>query len=108
MINYQNQQIAVLGAGESGQSAALLLQEAGAQVTVLDSAPEHLMRGKIELLGTHGIRVIAGPAAETDPSLYDLTVLSPGIDPAVPLVQHFLKKMSPMIGELELAYERCL
>ena len=34
---YQNQQIAVLGAGLSGSAAALLLSSEGADVTVLDS-----------------------------------------------------------------------
>ncbi len=94
----------MLGAGESGESAALLLKEAGAQVTVLDSAPEEKLRKKIETLAAHDIRVIAGVAAENDAHEYDLSVLSPGIDPAMPLVQNFLGKSAPMIGELELAY----
>ena len=34
---YDNQNIAVLGAGLSGSAAALLLKSEGAEVTVLDS-----------------------------------------------------------------------
>lgn len=106
-MSYRKKRIAVLGAGESGEAVALLLQEEGAVVTVLDSAEESNLRKKIEALGLRGIRVVAGLAAERDPETYDLAVLSPGIDPAVPLVQNFLRKRVEMIGELELAYEMC-
>ncbi|HEY3897862.1 MAG TPA: UDP-N-acetylmuramoyl-L-alanine--D-glutamate ligase [Chthoniobacter sp.] len=106
---HSNQSIAVLGAGESGESAARLLRQENAMVTILDTAEENKLRKKIEALGTEGIRVIAGIAAEHE-SLsghYDRVVLSPGIDPAVPLVQNFIKRRIEMIGELELAYEMC-
>ncbi len=78
-------------------------------VTILDTAEENKLRKKIDALGTQGIRVIAGLAAEHE-SLhghYDIAVLSPGIDPAVPLVQNFIQRRINMIGELELAYEMC-
>ena len=78
-------------------------------ITVLDTAEVGKLRKKIDALGASGIRVIAGlaaeRAAETEP--FDLAVLSPGIDPKVPLVQHFLKRRIAMIGELELAFEMC-
>jgi UDP-N-acetylmuramoylalanine--D-glutamate ligase len=106
-VSYAGKNIAVLGAGESGEAAALLLRESQAMVTVLDSAAENKLRKKIDALGLHGIRVIAGLAAEHDAHHYDLAVLSPGIDPAVPLVQNLLRKRIEMIGELELAYEMC-
>jgi len=78
-------------------------------VTILDTAEENKLRKKIDALGAEGIRVIADLAAEHE-SLhghYDYVILSPGIDPAVPLVQHFIKRRIEMIGELELAYEMC-
>ncbi len=108
-VSYANKNIAVLGAGESGESAAVLLKEEGAMITILDTAEENKLRKKIDALGARDIRVIAGLAAEHESAHghYDLTVLSPGIDPAVPLVQNFLKRRVEMIGELELAYEMC-
>lgn len=78
-------------------------------VTILDTAEENKLRKKIDALGAEGIRVIADLAAEHE-SLhghYDYVILSPGIDPAVPLVQHFIKRRIEMIGELELAFEMC-
>ena len=108
-VPYENQSIAVLGAGESGEAAALLLQEEKAMVTILDTAEENKLRKKIDALGALGIRVIAGLASEHESAhgRYDMAVLSPGIDPAAPLVQNFLKRRIAMIGELELAYEMC-
>ena len=59
--------------------------------------------------GAQGIRVIAGLAAEHESrrAVTTASILSPGIDPAVPLVQNFLQRRIEMIGELELAYEMC-
>lgn len=99
--------VAVLGAGESGESAALLLREEGARVTVLDSGDPAKLREKIERLRKAGITVIAGPSADTDPQRYDLGILSPGIDPAVALVKNFLAKGIELVGELELAFVLC-
>jgi UDP-N-acetylmuramoylalanine--D-glutamate ligase len=76
-------------------------------VTILDSAEENRLRKKIDALGLRGIRVLAGLAAEHDTNHYDRVILSPGIDPAAPLVQRFLQRRVEMIGELELAYEMC-
>ena len=106
-MSYANQKIAVLGAGESGEAAAILLVEEGATVTIFDTAEENKLRKKIDALGLRGIRVIAGLAAEYQPDPFDLAVLSPGIDPAAPLVQNFIRKRIAMIGELEFAYEWC-
>ena len=104
---YTNKKIAVLGAGESGEAAALLLAEEGAVVTVLDSSEENKLRRKIDAFALRGIRVLAGLAAEQEPEDYALAVLSPGIDPSVPLVRNFIARRIEMIGELEFAYEWC-
>lgn len=78
-------------------------------ISVLDTAETEKLRKKIEVLGTRGIEVIAGLAAEHAAlhGAYEMAVISPGIDPAVPLVQHFIRRRIQMIGELELAYEMC-
>lgn len=78
-------------------------------ITVLDTAEIEKLRKKIDHLGDRGIRVVAGLAANgsAERDHFDLAVLSPGIDPAVPLVQQFIRRRINMIGELELAYEMC-
>jgi UDP-N-acetylmuramoylalanine--D-glutamate ligase len=99
--------IAVLGAGESGESAARLLRSEGAEVTVLDSAPLEKLAAKAQALEAAGIHLVSGSAAENDPTHYHLGVLSPGIDPVVPLVRNFRDKGIDLIGELEVADQLC-
>lgn len=101
---YAHQKIAVLGLGESGDAAARLALAQGAEVTVLESG--HAGE-KAEKLRELGARLILGEEAERDRSSYDLIVLSPGIDPAVPLVRNFLDRGVALTGELEFAYAVC-
>ena len=104
---YAGKKIAVLGLGSSGEAAARLLLEEGASVTALDSGTSPALQAAAERLGTLGGKVILGSEADRDASVYDLTVLSPGIDPATSLARHFASKGSPVTGELEMAYTLC-
>ncbi len=106
-MNHSGKKTVVLGLGHSGEAAAALLLEKGAAVTVCESSDSPSIREKAEVLRTRGARVLLGPGAETDATHYDLAVLSPGIDPLVPLVRNVVDKNIPLIGELELAYEEC-
>ncbi len=102
---YQNQSIAVLGAGLSGSAAALLLRSEGAQVTLLDSAEgQNLLKSTIDNLRTHGVGVICGAAADEDSATYHMAILSPGIDPASRLARNFSSRGIEMISELELGW----
>src|SRR6516162_413724 len=96
---------AVLGLGSSGEAAGRLLHAHGAQVTILESGlpdPERL-----HALQQIGISVIAGLPADVTEADYDLAVLSPGIDPASPIVRNFLRQGASFIGELELSSRFC-
>lgn len=105
---YSGKSAVVLGLGHSGEAAALLLSEEGATVTVCESLETPSLRERAAKLEAQGIKVLFGPAADTDPTEYDVCILSPGIDPVVPLVQNVIAKRIPIIGELELAYEECI
>ena len=105
---YSGKSAVVLGLGHSGEAAAILLVEEGAKVTVCESIESPEALAKAEMLRAMGVRVLFGKAAEEDRLEYDVCVLSPGIDPLVPLVTNVLSKNIPVIGELELAYEECL
>jgi UDP-N-acetylmuramoylalanine--D-glutamate ligase len=97
----------VLGLGHSGEAAAALLLEEGADVTVCESSKHPAICEKAASLASHGARILLGAEAETDPDTYDIAVLSPGIDPSAQLVRNVLKKNIPLIGELELAFQEC-
>lgn len=105
---YSGKTAVVLGLGHSGEAAALLLSEEGATVTVCESLETPSLRERAAKLEAQGIKVLFGAAADTDPTEYDVCILSPGIDPVVPLVQNVIAKRIPIIGELELAYEECI
>jgi len=104
-VKYQGKKAAVLGAGLSGTAAALLLRNEGAEVTVLDTADENtLLKSTIENLRSNGITVRCGPEVAEDKSSFDLMVLSPGIDPGLPLALNFSSRNIETIGELELGW----
>ena len=104
-MTLDHKRAAVLGLGSSGEAAARLLQRHGASVTVFDSGSPDAKKavGLREL----GIAVVTGATADAAKAGYDLTVLSPGIDPRVPLVQNFRRQGAEFIGELELAFRFC-
>ncbi len=101
------QPVAVLGLGASGEAAARLLREEGAVVTVLDTADRVALRNRADRLERLGIRVVTGPEAIEDRTPFRRAVLSPGIDPSLPLVRGFVERRVEMIGELELAATLC-
>ncbi len=89
-MNLDRTRAAVLGLGTSGEAAARLLHRRGASVTVFDSGKPDAQ--KIRTLQDLGISVVTGEAADIAKADYELTILSPGIDPVVPLVQNFRRQ----------------
>lgn len=107
MEDLANKSVLVLGLGKSGESAALLLRSLNARVTAVDSGESPALQARAELLTKAGVRVLLGSAATSDSTTYDLGILSPGIDPVIPLVQTVVDRKIPIIGELELAFRYC-
>jgi UDP-N-acetylmuramoylalanine--D-glutamate ligase len=105
---YKNKNVAVLGAGLSGSAAALLLRSQSANATVFDSAEEkNLLKSTIDSLRGQGIRVLCGSEADKDSAVYQIAVLSPGIDPESALPRNFSERKIDIIGELELGWQFC-
>jgi len=106
-MDYTGKHAAVLGLGRSGEAAARLLLGAGARVTVLDSGDPAPRRGTAELLSSRGARVVLGNDALRCAQEFDFAVLSPGIDPVVPLARRPVEAGIPLLGEIELAFRSC-
>ena len=95
-MDLKGKKVSVLGAGRSGQAAAVLARSEGAQVTLYDENPNASCAEDLTLVS--GISL-----ADAEKVLSDLIVLSPGIDTYGPFVGAFCKNGGPLIGELELA-----
>ncbi|MBJ7258096.1 MAG: UDP-N-acetylmuramoyl-L-alanine--D-glutamate ligase [Chthoniobacterales bacterium] len=107
-MDYKGRHVAVLGLGRSGEAAALLLLDHGADVTVLDSGDPAPRRVTAEKLSSRGARVVLGDDALRCVQDFDFAVLSPGIDPVVPLARRPVEAGIPLLGEIELAFRNCL
>ncbi|HBK5092161.1 TPA: UDP-N-acetylmuramoyl-L-alanine--D-glutamate ligase [Enterococcus faecium] len=102
---YENKKVLVLGLAKSGVSAAKLLHELGALVTVNDGKPFDENPEAQELLSL-GIKVITGshPIELLDEE-FSLMVKNPRIPYSHPLVAKAQEMGIPVITEVELAYE---
>ncbi|RXU73818.1 UDP-N-acetylmuramoyl-L-alanine--D-glutamate ligase [Enterococcus faecium] len=102
---YENKKVLVLGLAKSGVSAAKLLHELGALVTVNDGKPFDENPEAQELLSL-GIKVITGshPIELLDEE-FSLMLKNPGIPYSHPLVAKAQEMGIPVITEVELAYE---
>lgn len=105
IIDYQNKKILVLGLAKSGFSAAKLLHDLGALVTVNDGKPFNENPEAQDLLAL-GVKVVTGshPIELLDED-FSLVVKNPGIPYTHPLVQRAQEKKIPIITEIELAYQ---
>jgi UDP-N-acetylmuramoylalanine--D-glutamate ligase len=99
--------VAVLGAGESGVAAALLLAAEGVPVSVFDVASREQLAARAAELSSAGIPLICGAEPVAVPEQARLAVLSPGIAPDSDLVRLFTGAGVPLMGELEFAFQRC-
>lgn len=102
---YKNRKVLVLGLAKSGVSAALLLHELGAFVTVNDKKP-FSENPEAQGLLEKGIKVICGehPADLLDEG-FEFIVKNPGIPYSNPLIQDALNRNLPVLTEVELAYK---
>jgi UDP-N-acetylmuramoylalanine--D-glutamate ligase len=92
--------VTVAGAARSGIAAAELLARRGARVTLSDTRAEVQEAEPLRKLGVE--LELGGHRTETF-SDADLIVMSPGVPPEQPVIEHARARGVPIIGELELA-----
>ncbi|MDQ0215241.1 UDP-N-acetylmuramoylalanine--D-glutamate ligase [Oikeobacillus pervagus] len=104
ITKFQHKKVLVLGLAKSGVSAASLLHNLGAFVTVNDRKPLSENPEAQNLL-EQGIKVICGchPIELLDEG-FEFIVKNPGIPYSNPLVDGAIKKGIPIYTEVELAY----
>ncbi len=92
----------VIGAGVSGQWAAELLLDRGAEVTICDQKDEANLAEALERFKGRPVEWVLGTRTDEAFKDMELVVLSPGIPWSFPGLVQAAKKVS-VIGEMELA-----
>jgi len=100
-MNYRS--VLILGLGRSGKEVGLLLKEKGKNVTIAETKNIPLIFRKKRQLEKLGIKVSIGPFHQNLLKGKDLVIISPGIDPALPLVKKTKLLGIPVLSELEIA-----
>ncbi|MDX1998732.1 MAG: UDP-N-acetylmuramoyl-L-alanine--D-glutamate ligase [Thermoanaerobaculia bacterium] len=97
------QRLLVYGLRVSGQAAARLALDRGAQVLAVDAKPLSEL-GLGDLLGRPGFEVVAGLEPPHLPSGIDAVVVSPGVPADRPLLREARERGLPVLAEVELAF----
>lgn len=103
--NLTDRMSVVVGAGESGRAAALLLRELGAGVRLLDRKRESVPRDFLALAKAKGIEFGFGEHTPAQFADANLVVLSPGVNPSL-IRPHLPDPATELLAEMELA-ARC-
>jgi len=106
-VELKDKIVMVVGLGNSGLNAAVLLRGLGAIVKVTDSSDTPAVRNNAGILQDLGIEVETGSHTEGFIKGSSLLVLSPGIENSSPAVLWAGKHRIPIIGEVELGYRSC-
>ena len=102
-MDLQGKKVLVFGSGISGEAAAGLLAERGAQVVLYDGN-EKLDRAAVAGRVPGGTQIVLGEFPEALLDGLDLVVMSPGVPTDLPVVARMREKSIPVWGEIELAY----
>lgn len=104
---FNKKRITVIGLGNSGLNAALLLHDNGAVVNVTDSEDTSSVRAKARILKAKGVDVQIGAHNEDFLKRSSLIVISPGVCKTSLPVRWATDRGVPVIGEMELGYRFC-
>ena len=107
MIDIKNKMVTIVGLGNSGVNAAILLKDNGASVRATDLSNAPAAREAKKLLESKGISVEIGRHTEDFVKGSDLVVVSPGVEDSSPPVKWANALHIPIIGEMELGYRFC-
>ena len=102
--NIKNKKVLIVGLGRSGIAAAQAMIRLGADVSIQDSKKEETMdRSLVSFFKTKGA-VCYFDDVPKDMGVFDMVILSPGVNPELPFIQEAMAKGAEVTGELEIAY----
>lgn len=102
--NIKNKKVLIVGLGRSGIAAAQAMIRLGADVSIQDSKKEETVdRSLVSFFKTKGA-VCYFDDVPKDMGVFDMVILSPGVNPELPFIQEAMAKGAEVTGELEIAY----
>lgn len=101
-MDYKNKKVLVCGMAKSGISAAVLLHELGARVTVQDLKKEEEWK-QLDFFKEKGIEIYAGKNPDEIIKNQDLIIVSPGIPCDLPFFTLAKNAGIPVWGEVEFS-----
>ena len=103
----KNKKVTVIGLGNSGLNAALLLKDAGALVKVTEEGDNARVRKNAAILDEKRIAYELGCHTKDFIKDSELVVVSPGVEDSSPAVRWADELNVPIISEMELGYRYC-
>lgn len=103
MNEFRGKRIAVLGAAATGMAAAPVLARLGAEVWVFDAKPAEAL-GEAPARLAEFAQVFLGDPDYAQLEQCDLIVPSPGVPRESPVLQDAVRRGTPVLSEIEIAY----
>ncbi|MFA5085788.1 MAG: Mur ligase family protein, partial [Candidatus Omnitrophota bacterium] len=103
----KNKKVTVIGLGNSGLNAALLLKDIGAIAGVTEKGDNTEVRKNAAILSGKGIAYELGRHTKDFIKDSDLVIVSPGVEDSSPAVRWADELNLPIISEMELGYRFC-
>lgn len=103
----KNVKVTVIGLGNSGLNAAVLLKDMGADVRVTESADNDGTKKNVKKLARKNIPYETGTHTRDFIAGSSLIVASPGVEGSSPAVRWADELNIPIISEMELGYRYC-
>ena len=102
-FSVRDTQVVVVGAARSGIAAARLLASRGGRVVLTDLRDTAELRQAVGPLTELGVTLELGGHRDATLAMADLVVLSPGVPPHLPVLDHARRRGTSVISEVELA-----
>ena len=93
----------VVGLGRSGTAAARYLLARGASVTVTDRRNAAELGPEVRALAAAGVALHVGGHPEEAFTAAEVIVMSPGVDPQLPVLRRAASRGVPLVSEIDLA-----
>ena len=103
-MDFKNKNVLVIGAGISGNAAAKIAKNFGANVTLSDAKKESDIKFDFSELRALGVNLSFGAQDEKLLGGVDFIIVAPAVPLRIPILQAALSKKIPVFSEVELAF----